>query len=99
MSPPKEKARLGGGPSQNFDNLSVPFVLDVVYPVPSAIDGGQRSFCLDIPEMDAASIAAELYGCRLRLAFESDPMNWSWLRRRLYLLTERRAELRRRAAA
>lgn len=69
--------------------------LEALYPVPNPGDGGQRAFNLDISRMDAATIAAELYGCRLRLAFESELMNRQWLKSRLYLLEARRAELRR----
>lgn len=74
------------------------FDLDELYPVPCAGDGGQRAFCYDVAEMEAATVSAEFYGCRLRLAFESGLMNRQWLRHRLYLLTVRRAELRRTAA-
>lgn len=106
----KEKGRPAkGGPKTETNkhefNLSsrkshwpypVNFNLESLYPVPY-LDGGQRAFCLDIREMDGATIAAELYSARLRLSFELDRMNRMWLMRRLDLLETRMAELRRAA--
>lgn len=67
------------------------FDLESLYPVPSPGDGGERSFQNDIRRMNAATVAAEYDSARLRLCFETDMMNRLWLRRRLILLSARRA--------
>ena len=65
--------------------------LEALYPVPYPGDGGERAFQNDIRRMDTPTAAAEFYAARLRLCFETDMMNRIWLRRRLLLLTARRA--------
>lgn len=98
MSPPKEKARLGRGPSLNFsDESSLTLDLDSIYPVPAPIDGGERSFGFDIDRMSAGQVRAEILGALLRLNLEPQraQLNRSWLRRRLRRLEARRLELRR----